>query len=214
MVTRYSLIALAVILAGNGTAFGQLDTLRYEKRATREASRRATMARYMPDLQWTPWHLVGPFDNTGRNKHDVIYPPELTIDLQAGYHGKSDREVAWQPIDDSGWDPIDLARFGSDESNTDGIAYLYREVTSDRADAVVFEMGSDDGLKLWLNGRLLVDADAYRGLNIADHLVELPFDAGLNTLLVKVTQGVGGPPIREWWKHMSTREGAWEPWWS
>ncbi|MHC4428856.1 MAG: hypothetical protein ACYS0D_09700 [Planctomycetota bacterium] len=191
MVRGLLLTACAVTLGLPANALGQRDELRYEKRATRDATRRATLARYMPDLKWSPWHLVGPFDNTGRDKHDVIYPPEIAVDLAASYRGKDGRNVAWQPLDDDRGNPIELARFGTEADNTDGVAYLYRECVSDREARVSYEMGSDDGLKLWLNGRLLVDADAYRGLNVSDHLVELPFRAERNTLLVKVTQGVG-----------------------
>ncbi len=163
----------------------------YVKRDTREASRAATLRQYMPDLRWSDWHLVGPFDNTGRVKHGIVYTPEVEIDLDTTYEGKAGRRIGWQSFAQPGWGPVNLKRFDADDAHEDAICYLYREVTSDRRAAVMFEMGSDDGLKLWLNGRLLIDADAYRGLNVQDHVVALPLESGRNTLLAKVTQGVG-----------------------
>ncbi len=165
--------------------------LNYIRKETREATRRATLGQYMPDLEWSAWHLAGPFDNTGRDKHPVIYPPELGVDLAATYRGKGGVEVSWVKLDDAGWAPIDLARFGSEEANKDAIAYLYREVEYDADAEVVFDAGSDDGLRLWMNDRLLLDADAYRGLNVEDHELRLAVAAGRNRLLVKVTQGDG-----------------------
>jgi len=182
-----SIIAVAVVAATSGA-----QDLDYVRADTREASRQATLAQYMPRMQWSDWHLVGPFDNTDLLMHDVVYPPELSIDLAAVYQGKDGREVRWQSFAQPGWSPISLKRFGLEADNTNGIAYLYREVVADRDAAVTFEVGSDDGVKLWLNGHLLLDADVYRGLNVQDHRIELPLVEGRNTLLVKVTQGVGG----------------------
>jgi hypothetical protein len=181
------IIATAVV-----TATSAAQDLDYVRADTREASRQATLARYMPAMQWTDWHLIGPFDNTDLLMHDVVYPPELAIDLTGVYQGKDGRDVRWQSFAHSRWSPISLKRFGDEADNTNGIAYLYREVVADRAADVTFEVGSDDGVKLWLNGRLLLDADVYRGLNVQDHRIDLPLVKGRNTLLVKVTQGVGG----------------------
>jgi hypothetical protein len=161
----------------------------YIKRDTREATRKATLAQYMPVLDWQPWHIIGPFDFTGWTQHNVIYPPETEIDLGAVYRGKGGREVRWQALDHQDWLAVDLRRFGSDDANFNSLAYLYREVTSNEAGEITMQMGSDDGLKFWFNGKLLVDADAQRGLNATDHTVTLPLKQGRNTILAKVTNG-------------------------
>ena len=178
-----------VVAAAAPLAAQDLD---YVKKDTREASRQATLARYMPAMQWSDWNLIGPFDNTDLARHDVVYPPEVSIDLAATYTGKDGRKVQWQSFAHAGWGPISLKRFGDEADNTNGIAYLYREVVADRTADVTFEFGSDDGLKLWFNDRLLIDIDAYRGLNVQDHTVVVPVTEGRNTLLAKITQGVGG----------------------
>ena len=183
---------LSPLLLGQLPAEAQVEGFRYERKETREATKEATLAYYRPRLELSPWSVVGPFDNTGQNKHDVVYPPERLIDMQGEYEGKDGRTVRWSEIDDDGWMMIDLKRFGDEADNTDAIAYLYREIVSEGEAQVDFEMGSDDGVKLWFNGRLVVDADVYRGMNIQDHLLELSLKPGRNTLLVKVTQGVGG----------------------
>ena len=190
----HGVVLTALLTAGAASPRGaELD---YVKQDTREATRTATLARYMPMLEWSEWRLIGPFDNTGRDKHAVVYPPEIEIDLDGSYPGKGGRSVGWTSFSQAGFGPINLKRFGSGpddtEANGDAICYLYREVVSDRSGPLTFEIGSDDGLKLWLNGRLLVDADAYRGLNPQDHVLSLQLKAGRNTVLTKITQGVGG----------------------
>ncbi len=170
---------------------GQPAEFAYVKKDTREASRAATLAQYRPPLEWSTWYVAGPFDNTGRDKHDVVYPPQITVDLDERYRGKGGATVGWEPIAAAGWDPLDLRRFGSDEANEDAIAYLYREVVADHDLELIVEVGSDDGLKLWFNAKLLIDVDVYRGLDPRDHTISLPVRKGTNRLLAKVTQGVG-----------------------
>jgi hypothetical protein len=53
-------------------------------------------------------------------------------------------------------------------------------------------MGSDDGLKLWLNGTLVHATNAIRTLTSAQERVEVGLRAGWNPLLAKVTQATGG----------------------
>jgi hypothetical protein len=179
---------LAVLLLA--AAPPQLDYVRLD---TREASRDATLARHRPRLEWSRWRICGPFDNAGQDRHDVVYPPETAIDLAAEYAGKDGARAAWRELDQRGdcGDPIDLGRFEGEGLDTDAIAYLHATVRSERAVALPVECGSDDGLKLWVNGRLLVDADSYRGLNVQDHALDLPLVAGENVILAKVTQGAG-----------------------
>ena len=190
VIRRLIMAAVAIALA---PAARGADDFTYIRRDTREASRRATLAQYQPDLEWTPWRIAGPFDNAGRNKFPIVYEPELDTRPDAAYTGRNGAVVSWETLDGHvDWGKIDLRRYEPDGLNYDSIAYLAREVIADRNVDLVVEMGSDDGLKLWLNGRVLIEADVYRGLNIQDHRVTLPLRKGTNTLLAKVSQGVGG----------------------
>jgi len=191
MVNLARTIVLILLTAGMVSPAGA-DDFDYVRRETREATRTASLAPYQPELEWSAWWVIGPFDNTNMDKHDVVYPPEREVVLDGEYRGKGGRSVRWQRFDQAMSMPVELGRFGDDDANTNSIAYLYREVTSDRDVDLTVEMGSDDGLKFWCNGTLLVDADVYRGLSPADHRVTLRLNAGVNRLLVKVTQGVGG----------------------
>ena len=190
------ILAIGIFAIGGGSlqraAWAQGLDFKYIKKATREESREATLAQYAPALEWGSWYLIGPFDDTSFTKHGVVYPPELGVKLDETYPGKNGRMASWQKIGDAGWNSVSLKRFGSPEFNDYAIGYLYREITAVADANVDFEMGSDDGLKLWLNGKLLIDANAKRPLNPEDHQITLPIRKGRNELLVKITQEQGG----------------------
>lgn len=72
------------------------------------------------------------------------------------------------------------------------VAYAYAAVHSDVArDARVF-LGSDDGVKLWVNGKLCHTNHVTRGVKRDEDSVDVRLMAGENRLLFKVDQGNGG----------------------
>ena len=56
---------------------------------------------------------------------------------------------------------------------------------------VVLTFGSDDGIKVWLNGAVVNAKNVTRGFNVDEDQVPAKLKKGWNTLLVKVTQGAG-----------------------
>ncbi len=69
--------------------------------------------------------------------------------------------------------------------------YLRTKVFLPAAQKVQMVMGSDDGIKVWLNGKAVHAKDVTRGLDPASDKVAVDFKKGWNVLLVKVTQGDG-----------------------
>lgn len=58
---------------------------------------------------------------------------------------------------------------------------------------VTLLMGSDDGARVWLNGKLISTVSKLRGVTIDEDVIEgLTLKAGRNVLVVKVGQGTGG----------------------
>ena len=53
-------------------------------------------------------------------------------------------------------------------------------------------VGSDDGVRIWLNQELIHTNPAYRGAYPDQDRVPVTLKKGLNTLLIKVLQGGGG----------------------
>ena len=71
-------------------------------------------------------------------------------------------------------------------------AYLRTEIWSDEAQRVKMELGSDDGVKIWLNGELVHANNSSRVVNPGEDVFEIDLRQGKNSLLLKITQGAGG----------------------
>ena len=67
------------------------------------------------------------------------------------------------------------------------LAYVYTEIISDIDQECAFLLGSDDGVKVWLNGKLIHKNDVGRGLTPGEDFFTGQLNKGANRLLVKVT---------------------------
>ncbi|MCB0283088.1 MAG: hypothetical protein KDF60_10945 [Calditrichaeota bacterium] len=78
------------------------------------------------------------------------------------------------------------------DQQTPGVAYAFTKITSEHAQDVVFKIRSDDGVKIWLNSKLIHDYHIGRGIEDEEDYVSAHLKKGDNSLLVKVDQGNGG----------------------
>jgi len=72
------------------------------------------------------------------------------------------------------------------------VAYLSGQLWSDESQDVFLKIGSDDGVKIWLNGEVVHANNVLRGHKTGEDKVAVKLEKGWNILLVKVTQGGGG----------------------
>lgn len=141
------------------------------------------------------FHLIGPFDNTGDQGLDKVFPPEQTIDLKAEYDGKLGK-VHWQkwhwrlPRKGDGAVLIDLRDEISEESYV--LAYAVTDVWSERETDALFSLGTDDGCAVWLNGQKVHESRQPRAANAGEDKVRVHLQKGRNRILLKVTQLGGG----------------------
>jgi len=73
----------------------------------------------------------------------------------------------------------------------DAVAYLKATIRSPRVQKATLQLGSDDGVKVWLNGQLVHANNAARGVTPDEDKVEVSLREGMNELLLKVTNGAG-----------------------
>ena len=100
------------------------------------------------------WQLLGPFPSAGGQGHDAVYPPEREpVQLGKAYGGLGGA-VRWRPYH-SAEDRIDLAGFF--QYREAGAAYAVSWAYSDADRAVTLGVGSDDGVRLWVNGERVLD---------------------------------------------------------
>jgi hypothetical protein len=140
------------------------------------------------------WYVCGPFPNPedslhGRYGLDTLYPPEQEINVKKVYRGVGGREIRWQlaKAQKSGF--LDLSMFHPSDLT---VAYALSYVYSPREQTLPLLVGSDDGVKIFLNGK-----EIYRLLKIRPAVpdqdtVAAALQKGWNTLLLKIENNLGG----------------------
>jgi len=177
----------------------------YKKLETREATERRMMELLKPGRpRWGDWYMATPFpyDNLKGPRLAETNPPEAELtkmraggpgpDLKAEYTGKNGTKVTWRPLGAVADSVIKFDTYPDSKLNEYAGGYLYTTVTVDKPTTVDVTMGSDDGLRFWLNGKLLVDAEVLRGLDPESDKVRLDFQPGVNHVLAKIVQVLGG----------------------
>ncbi|MFT3828587.1 MAG: hypothetical protein QM691_02670 [Opitutaceae bacterium] len=93
------------------------------------------------------------------------------------------RELTWDPVNARDGFVDMRASLGSCDFS---IGYAWTEIESDSDKQAWLGIGSDDGLKIWLNGELVHSRWIRRNSKLDDEIVPLRLRAGRNRLLVKI----------------------------
>ena len=70
------------------------------------------------------------------------------------------------------------------------VAYASGYLYSDKEKTAVLKIGSDDGMKIWLNHQLVFNRHIHRGAHLDQERVVVKLKKGMNPCLVKVDQGL------------------------
>ena len=176
----------------SGIQFPPLDPADLRRQWHADQSRR--LSEYIRD-----WLVLGPFpsDTPGRVRLD--FPTEFERRLAERGHGSIDRtatyaagnkQIAWTPApaDDHG-----LVNLGDAIGTVEwAIAYAYAEFHSATARQAELRCGSDDGIRIWLNGRQIHTHEIGRPYRPDSDRLVVPLIAGPNRLLVKIDNYQGG----------------------
>jgi HEAT repeat protein len=125
------------------------------------------------------WMLSGSYSEKGKTGQEIFntaFAPE-----------KADaKDVKWRQIVANKPPVVDLAALIGGEQCA---AYLRSTVISPAALAATLEVGSNDGVKVWLNGKLIHSNNAARALKLGEDKVKITLQAGENPLMVEVVNG-------------------------
>ncbi len=149
--------------------------------AAHRAKELLTLAEQSGDFL-TTWEYAGPYTKDGVNLFATVLPPE-----EENAPGVQWRLFPAGTNPDKPW----LLDFKKVIGGEERVVYLRNRVWSDSSRKAVFEIGSDDGVKLWLNGALLHSNDAERLVNPGDDAVEVTLQQGWNNVLMKINQRTG-----------------------
>ncbi len=127
------------------------------------------------------WLVCGPYRQAGVTGalalFDIAFGPE-----------KPGQAVQWKAMPRG--DIAELSGLFPDEMNC--VAYLKtRLVAPEECDAALL-LGSDDGVKAWLNGAVAHSNNIDRGLVVDQDMAPIRLRQGPNELMLKITQGGGG----------------------
>lgn len=114
---------------------------------------------------------------------------------KAGDKIVADPKFAWKEVKGLGGDNIiDFQRADIGWGDIDYItAYMYLYITADRERTVNILVGSDDTIKVWLNGENIHSNPALRGVAPNQDLIkDVKLKQGINGLLIKICEHGGG----------------------
>jgi len=140
------------------------------------------------------WQLIGPFDNP-RDEHsnrlglDLVYPPEKEIDFSKTYEGVGKKPVRWTLTQTPPRGRVDLYQFDPYEMV---VVYAHAYIYSPKDQTLPLLLGTDDGVKVFLNKAPLHRVLAVRVVRVDQDRVPLPLKKGWNSLLLKIENNYGG----------------------
>ena len=142
----------------------------------------------------TDWSLLGPFYT--QKSHDLDQDFLLEQGGEGNIQPNQDQEfrnsknqvLKWRPI--SGREKIInlIKKIGR---LNDVTAYAFCQIEGSGEEYVEFGLGSDDSVKVWINGQVVHQYQGGRGVMIDQDRFTVKLNQGKNQCLVKVSQGMG-----------------------
>jgi len=152
------------------------------------------------------WRLLGPFANEEGQGLDTALPPERDLQAPGPFAGKGGAQLQWRPYRGeavSGY--VDLSAALSPEPWCLGYAACELYAPSEREGWL--ELGSSDGLQVWLNGERVLRSDTRRAAAPRQDMVPVHLRQGWNTVLLKV-----GREEDEWGFYFRLTDDRGEAW--
>jgi len=127
------------------------------------------------------WLVCGPYRQAGVTGAEKLFPIEFGPEKQGD-------EVSWRPVPSG--DMVNL--WVVFPGQTDCVAYLKTQVIAPHDCDALLLLGSDDGVKAWLNGAVVHANNIDRGAVPDQDTAPIKLKKGANLLMLKITQGGGG----------------------
>jgi len=181
----------------SGKAFGPVDPK--ELRASWDAAQAKAAEEFVKE-----WQVAGPFRaEAGGSGEAVQVSLDLETPVEEGFlqlgdgavdpsavYRQNGREIHWQPLqaNKQGYVPFNRA-LGTPEG---AVAYASTEIDSVHGRETVLRIGSSDGVKVWVNGRVVHAREGKRPHEFGADEVPVYLQEGTNRILIKVENFGGG----------------------
>ena len=132
-----------------------------------------------PAPQLGVWHSMGPFqaENFGA-AFTRAFEPETELDLSRSYQ---EGKLKWIPQPEWEDGKPHLGFSGENSAN-----YVFRTIKVEEAQRLNLSLGSDDGIKVWVNGKAVHMNKVTRSLAPDQDKLTVQLQAGENKLLMKI----------------------------
>ncbi|MBM4061389.1 MAG: hypothetical protein FJ265_09900 [Planctomycetes bacterium] len=135
------------------------------------------------------WHVLGPWPGAGSKAELGTHPfGDQPPDLQAAV-AQGDRQLRWQLRTTEDADGLVDLGFLKPRDNVSAFAFCTLQVPA--ATDATLALGSDDGVALWLDGKLVHNHQVARGVTVDEDKVQVHLHEGPNTILLRIDQGAG-----------------------
>jgi hypothetical protein len=142
------------------------------------------------------WTVLGPLPNNNSSGNDAgLYQDYLVLaggeNRVIPSEGDLVKTTAWKTVfsDNSGL--LDYIRIFEVDKQTPYVAYAFCQLFSRKSCGIKVRIRSDDGVRFWLNGKLIHDHYDNRSLDEGEDQLIVKLNKGNNKLLIKVDQRVG-----------------------
>jgi HEAT repeat protein len=149
------------------------------------------------------WEISGPYSVEGKGFADVF---ACEFEPETGGNSGTKSGATWKPLTATRSDDPWIFDLRKVDKGTNCCAYARTGVWSDKERPARLELGSDDGVKVWLNGQLVHSNSASRGVTPGEDKVEIKLQRGWNSLLLKIVQSSGN-----WGFACAVRDPAGQP---
>jgi alpha-galactosidase len=159
-----------------------------ELRASWDAAQeeaKAKLGDFIPE-----WQLLGAIPEA----HALDLDPKIVADggipdLQ-GTLSVDGQDYAWQSVTADGTGFLDLGRIYGNAENV--VAYAYAELDSIHNRETVLNIGSDDGIEVWLNGKRVHSYVGSRGHSAGADSAAVQLKEGTNRIVARITNVAAG----------------------
>ncbi len=142
------------------------------------------------------WSVIGPFKGDKPGKISLAFhtPVEDDVKADGGIDLKAKYKVGGETFK---WKEVTIGKKGDVDLTTAlgdvewCVGYAYAEIESVHAREVELTCGSDDGIKIWLNGKVVHEHEVGRGYVANADKAAIHLNAGINKFLVKIDNYVG-----------------------
>ncbi len=148
-----------------------------------ESKTRERLASENPsNLSFGTWSSVGPFRADTRYLYSRNHGPEgKDIDTSQRFRTSTGDELTWQQRPEWADGEVHVA-----VAQAMSALFVYRAIESDRPQTVSIGLGTDDGVKVYFNGKLVHKNQVARSVTPDEDQLKLKLKEGTNHLLLKI----------------------------